>query len=117
MQEFEKMTYAGKYPEKLHELMARWSLSEFETALKVVQTYYTNTRAPQKIIHAFETYYYELYTSTLFRRYAVFVERGHCNLHTLFFFSRYSADNHRYISHPVFASRVSAVLQNMYLYQ
>lgn len=57
MREFEKMTYTGKYPEKLHELMARWSLSEFETALKVVQTYYTNTRAPQKIIHAFETYH------------------------------------------------------------
>lgn len=57
MQEFEKMTYTGKYLEKLHELMARWNLSEFETALKVVQTYYTNTRAPQKIIHAFETYH------------------------------------------------------------
>lgn len=57
MQEFEKMTYAGKYPVKLHELMARWNLSEFKTALKVVQTYYTNTRAPQEIIHAFETYH------------------------------------------------------------
>ena len=57
MREFEKMTYTGKYPTKLHELMARWSLPEFETALKVVQTYYTNTRAPQEIIHAFETYH------------------------------------------------------------
>ena len=57
MQEVEKMTYAGKHPEKLHELMARWNLPEFETALKVVQTYYTNTRAPQEIIHAFETYH------------------------------------------------------------
>lgn len=57
MQEFEKMTYAGKYPVKLHELMARWNLSEFVTAQKVVQTYYTNTRAPQEIIHAFETYH------------------------------------------------------------
>ena len=57
MRDFEIKPYAGKYPEKLHELMARWSLSEFETALKVAQTYYTNTRAPQKIIHAFETYH------------------------------------------------------------
>ena len=57
MQEFEKMTYAGKYPEKLHELMARWSLSEeFETAKRVVQTYYTNVRAVQEVRDSFDTF-------------------------------------------------------------
>ena len=33
MRDFEIKPYAGKHPEKLRELMARWSLSEeFETA-------------------------------------------------------------------------------------
>ena len=56
MQEFEKMTYTGKYLEKLHELMARWNLSEFETAKRVVQTYYTNVRAVQEVRDSFDTF-------------------------------------------------------------
>lgn len=56
MQEFEKMTYAGKYPEKLHELMARWSLSEFETAQKVFETYYSNLGYSLDKIHRFGSY-------------------------------------------------------------
>ena len=38
MRDFEIKPYAGKYPEKLRELMARWNLSEFETAQKVFET-------------------------------------------------------------------------------
>ena len=57
MREVEKMTYAGRYPEKLRELMARWSLSEeFETAKRVVQTYYTNVRAVQEVRDSFDTF-------------------------------------------------------------
>ena len=56
MREFEKMMYAGKYPAKLRELMARWSLSEFETAKRVVQTYYTNVRAVQEVRDSFDTF-------------------------------------------------------------
>ena len=41
MREVEKMTYAGRYPEKLRELMARWNLTEeFEAAKRVVKTFY-----------------------------------------------------------------------------
>ena len=56
MQEFEKMTYAGKHPEKMRELTARWNLSEFETAKRVVQTYYTNVRAVQEVRDSFDTF-------------------------------------------------------------
>lgn len=56
MREFEKMTYTGKYPEKLHELMARWNLSEFETAQKVVETYYSNLGYSLNAIHHFGSY-------------------------------------------------------------
>ena len=56
MREVEKMTYAGRYPEKLRELMARWNLSEFETAKRVVQTYYTNVRAVQEVRDSFDTF-------------------------------------------------------------
>lgn len=56
MREFEKMMYAGKYPAKLRELMARWSLSEFETAKRVVQTYYTNVKAVQEVRDSFDTF-------------------------------------------------------------
>lgn len=57
MREVEKMTYAGRYPEKLRELMARWNLTEeFETAKRVVQTYYTNVRAVQEVRDSFDTF-------------------------------------------------------------
>ena len=56
MQEFEKMTYAGKYPVKLHELMARWNLPEFETAQKVFETYYSNLGYSVDAIHRFGSY-------------------------------------------------------------
>ena len=50
MQDFEIKTYAGRYPEKLRELMARWNLTEeFEAAKRVVKTYYTNVRAVQEV--------------------------------------------------------------------
>ena len=56
MQDFEIKPYAGKYPEKLRALMARWNLSEFETAKRVVQTYYTNVRAVQEVRDSFDTF-------------------------------------------------------------
>ena len=57
MREVAKMTYAGRYPEKLCELMARWNLTEeFETAKRVVQTYYTNVRAVQEVRDSFDTF-------------------------------------------------------------
>lgn len=56
MRDFEIKPYAGKYPEKLCELMARWNLSEFETAKRVVQTYYTNVRAVQEVRDSFDTF-------------------------------------------------------------
>lgn len=56
MRNFEIKPYAGKYPEKLRELTARWNLSEFETAKRVVQTYYTNVRAVQEVRDSFDTF-------------------------------------------------------------
>ena len=56
MREVEKMTYAGRYPEKLRELMARWNLSEFETAQKVFETYYSNLGYSLDKIHRFGSY-------------------------------------------------------------
>lgn len=57
MRDFEIKPYAGKHPEKLRELMARWNLTEeFETAKRVVQTYYTNVRAVQEVRDSFDTF-------------------------------------------------------------
>lgn len=56
MQDFEIKPYAGKYPEKLRALMARWNLSEFEAAQKVVETYYSNLGYSLNTIHRFGSY-------------------------------------------------------------
>ena len=57
MQDFEIKTYAGRYPEKLRELMARWNLTEeFETAQKVFETYYSNLGYSLDKIHRFGSY-------------------------------------------------------------
>ena len=56
MRDFEIKPYAGKYPEKLRELMTRWNLSEFETAQKVFETYYSNLGYSLDKIHHFGSY-------------------------------------------------------------
>ena len=56
MRDFEIKPYAGKYPEKLRELMARWSLSEFETAQKVFETYDSNLGYALYKIHRVGSY-------------------------------------------------------------